>query len=833
MVIKQESIFKRELNRLRREVYLCAKKDNPEQIEQNKYTDLSERIRQDAISNGNLSKRRIDDEIKKTDDAIKYGYSVVRPDLSSAYTQLLWGLTSTLIRRNPDIQKNWTMSDNEYAQSRIWKSLKDSTQARKELLQQSLLLSQTRTGGSYYLRWGDPKSWFYQHPTEKLINIDLEMAMICGLDNTRSVAIHEIGHAELSLFKPQKLQDLVEEIEGINKKRAEKGSLAFDEYKRLNLAIFEQRTRHSLWNAIEDNCVNRYAINHSERVGQNLSKSLNRFMAILEGSPDQTKIQKEWAEGTNPWALKLANLSNLCLSAVFLNNGLFKNTYQDWYGRNVYPDWLSDQPDDNLDTKPLHSTITQNHHLMRLLDLCDGLQGVGHLQPSFADRRIAGQWDKKSQEYCRLRNEIITQIWDTYAEPLFKNLRQEKKLQLEQILEDYQKGGQSCPNGIPIEGFEDMPLPEGMDSDSLPPDNDPNPDKGQSVQDILEGKSNGEPDKIDKPNSSSPMSGRGSGSGGGLDKLPIGNWSDYQAMVKQYQTPIQHVARLIRDLKRSQIESIIPPDAERTLLPTQSFEQFNLKSFRTEQLLRAQGRGVGIQQMKHFDQTVDIVRTIDPTIILSADGSGSMGRFQKDQWTAMGATIQGMCIFTEACRLNDMETFGMIWGGNPIILWQPGDDNETRGRAIHSASNGMSSGTDFAPSIRTKADLLVDYLSKNPNVELGYQHHCVWSDGDLFDRQESCDAYQAYFKYAPQTTVDFAILNKNIKTSMDGLAEDLKLKINPTQFGTLHQNDPSAMVPKMVPQLIGRMRQSRSFTLQSGMVASQKMRQAQQHIKMT
>jgi hypothetical protein len=145
----------------------------------------------------------------------------------------------------------------------------------------------------------------------------------------------------------------------------------------------------------------------------------------------------------------------------------------------------------------------------------------------------------------------------------------------------------------------------------------------------------------------------------------------------------------------------------------------------------------------------------------------------------------------------------------------------------------MHSGTAFAPSVVSKADMLSEYLQQNQNIELGYQHHMIWSDGDLFDSDESFTAYQTYLKYAPQTTVDFAILNNRTDTSIDDLVDNLRLKINPTQFGSLYENDPSAMVPRMVSQLIGRMRQARSFTLQSGFAAGQKMRQAHQILKMT
>jgi hypothetical protein len=555
---------------LRREVYLCAKRNNPQPINEGKYSDLVRKIATQPVGNGLPSfQRTIEDEIKKTQDAIRFGYSVVRPDLSSAHSQLLWGLTSVYIRINPDIQKSWSGGDVPYPQSRIWTSLKDSTQARKERLQQSLLLSQTRTGASYLLRWGDPESWFYQHPTQKLVNIDLEVAMICGFDNTRSVALHEIGHAELSLFKPKKLEDLVAKIRRIEQKLSEKGSLTFDEYKRYSLAIFEQRARHGLWNAIEDNCVDRYAINHAERINQKISQSLNRFMDVIQGSPDQTDLDPERMERANPWAMKLQNLSNICVSAIFVNNGLFNNTYADWHARGIYPDWLSDNPDDKIDTHAQYSDSTQNQHLMRLLDMCDGPKGVGYLQPAFSDRRIAGLWDQKAREYCERRNAIITEIWDVYAEPLFAYLRREKEMQLEQMRENYKSGIPSCENGIPIEGLGDMPKPEGMNEGNKPPIEDPNPDKGQSIKDILEGKPYGDGDKVDKPDGSSRlMPARAAGSSGGLDKLPIGDWSDYQAMVKQYQMPINYVARLIRDLKRSQIESIIPPDVDRTLLPT-------------------------------------------------------------------------------------------------------------------------------------------------------------------------------------------------------------------------------------------------------------------------
>jgi len=68
----KKNIFDIDLNLLRRETYTHAKNQNPQAIDQARYTELVKKIEKDAVHNGLLSDKQISDEIRKLQEAVQY-----------------------------------------------------------------------------------------------------------------------------------------------------------------------------------------------------------------------------------------------------------------------------------------------------------------------------------------------------------------------------------------------------------------------------------------------------------------------------------------------------------------------------------------------------------------------------------------------------------------------------------------------------------------------------------------------------------------------------------------------------------------------------------------
>lgn len=785
-----------------------------------------------------------------------------QPDVSSPRKQLLWGAGLVYLALNgKEARANWPEEDREKKidETAFWDRLKATPTVDEEFTRYAVAMADTKTNPNARLGWGALGSWFYQNPAEHYINLDLGHALIVGLEHTRPIGFHEIGHNEHSTVLPKPMQEIRKKLEAFEKKQ-KAGKVKEEEYKDAMKLSYEYKLRHAIYNATEDNLVNRFALLMSERVAQNQSPSLNHMRAIL-GDVDEGEIlrehQKKMAEKkgeADVWMQKFNNLTMICATAFFMNNGLIKNTKEDWAKLKLKPNWISRDPKPTEDELPFDD-VTKNQDFMDLLQIADGEnpKGVGHIMPSRADRIFGkAHWKKKVDECSEERSALIQKIWDEYADQIFQELLKNFDEMYERMKEMAQQAsngestevedgdgntsqqpqiqapsedagtGQSGGDKKPGQeqdgqgGGEGKEKGQEQDGDGQPGGGDGQ--KGEKISDIIK-RGKGAKDKTDEnADQEGKEQSLGAGSGGGLSKLPVGDWTDYAARKRQYAPHIKRVSRMLEKLRDQQIKELPQPKRERTLLPTDGeFDRFDHSKYVDTEIKKASGKDLERSDIKYFKEQQTKVIVKPPELVILIDGSGSMGRAD-DLSSPMAAAIQAACILSEAAAENDINVYVGIWGNeDPPFIVRPGDDEKKRGKAIEGAAGGLQSGTDLAPAIAKTAREIAENKN-NLSEEYGNTHALVLSDGDIFDAEEAKKHINTLFKNVKLITLDIAVIQgygNRSETSIEKMAKETQTRSGQQQIGTVRNIQANRIADAIVHVLVQKMRRHKSLAVES------------------
>ncbi len=407
-------------------------------------------------------------EIIKIKYALLHGKAPETPNLRLPEMQLLWAAALCFVLNNPGVMRNWAETGGKplmLHETPLWQQLQESPKAKRELVENAFATFEAVRDDEFTMRWGKPGSWFWCDPEGKVVNMDFLYTLIAGFEHTRSVTMHELGHAVLTKKRWPKWLELQEEFKALMEKakvaRKNKKDLTRDEYKQLNLLQIELNMRHQLWNACEDNCVNRYAVNMSDAIGQEFGVSLNHISYTLTGvgivakqnaigeeskKPKKTdaidRAQKR-AEEIKALQDKINNVGHAANMSFFCNNGLFADTPAGWKqsGADIAAigPWSKTAPAGATKAE-IDAIKADKKSFDYLRKLCGSLQGLEHTQPKGRDRLYGRQfWDKRVLSTNDTRNEIIDEIWNIHAEPHWQELKKLLDEEIEEQLKEAEK----------------------------------------------------------------------------------------------------------------------------------------------------------------------------------------------------------------------------------------------------------------------------------------------------------------------------------------------------------------------------------------------------------
>lgn len=481
-------------------------------------------------------RRFFDSELKNVESAIDKGLADQEPNLGRPELQLLWAAALLYIDQNKaelNRDNDWT-AGNFNAQinnTKLWQQVTGSYDALNEMVMHAHYVSEALRRQDTKFRWGKPGSWFYFHPDENIINVDLVLSLTAGFEHSRGILFHEIGHSQLTTrFLPRQVE-IREQMKPMLEKVEKKQKLKRDEYRTLRMLSAEWDLLHKLFDSAENPCVDRYAANMGRHLAQEYGYSLNHtkvtvcgygpvaqkyleykasgqkhdfdpyedqkvdaFIAkqlqgqeknlppelleeMREAVRETLRRQKEEAakkSGPGTASEKFSNVMNFINMTFYRNNGFFPHTESGWRTVNVRPDWIRRTDADAEKYSAADKAAFPHKDMAQLMALCQKLED---LQPRLRDRYYGRDYFiALTDDFAAKRCAVMEEIWDLYLDKYAKEMLLELEEKLDEELNKKKEKGQG----------QDQDQDQDQDGDDQ--DQDQDGQKGQKGQKGKKGK---------------------------------------------------------------------------------------------------------------------------------------------------------------------------------------------------------------------------------------------------------------------------------------------------------------------------------------------------------
>ncbi|TVQ84040.1 MAG: hypothetical protein EA357_04135, partial [Micavibrio sp.] len=431
------------------------------------------------------------DEAQNMLAGLQSGKAPKRPKINSPSKQVLWGAGLTYLALNPDQMKEWDtpVEWQGLEKSALWKQLTETSYATQELLSHAQNVEEVLRHRQTAYKWGKPGSGVGYEQSSNKINIDFMHCLVVGFEHARADVMREIGYAYLSRSYPERMQKVYKEMAPLlvksRKAAAKKGpELSKDEYKQLRLLSAEWQLRHMMFKAAEGNTVNRYVDNLGQVRMQDFGVSLNNSAVTAEGIGFMPP-PKKGGNMTEELARYL-NLVHTVRLSFFQNNDLFENNDASWKQAGVDPQQIRTL--DSLKKRTQSKDGVTHPDFKALLDLCRNDEGLENLQPKQHERLYGDDViERKIRENDKKRNQVITYIWDVYAEELIEKILEQTAEQVEQQMENNEQNKDENKNDH-LQNQDGPPQPQdGQQQDGQQQDGQPQDGQQGQPQDGQQG----------------------------------------------------------------------------------------------------------------------------------------------------------------------------------------------------------------------------------------------------------------------------------------------------------------------------------------------------------
>jgi len=370
----------------------------------------------------------------------------------------------------------------------------------KRLIQEKNLMGSLLLGTiqnkSTTICWGQSGSWFYHDPVANHINMDPGQALLLGLQNSRGVLLHEIGHSQITKDRSPRLKAIRKEVEDLCPKGPRGMRLLPKEKKdRIRVAELSREAsyRETFWQYAEDACVNTYAEVEGLNFTNDIQTALLRVYAVTLLGREAKKAQEEAAKTktgkSNPLKdlidkLKIApgpsspippepSKEQLELEKTLEERlkaaGASYPISRGWMDIESQKDWEligASLNDENLEL--VENLCTELGHSTNPLNPLnqDGSLPIASMQPSIIAKRFElvseSSLAKITNECAQQRNQTIDDLFDKYFLPLIEKLPPPPEPPIIEIeIEGEGEGeGKGKGKGTPKEGEEEQENPK-------------------------------------------------------------------------------------------------------------------------------------------------------------------------------------------------------------------------------------------------------------------------------------------------------------------------------------------------------------------------------------
>jgi hypothetical protein len=384
-------------------------------------------------------------EVDNVMEALKTGKAPFEPNLRNPENQFIWGAALQFLSVNPEVMAGWQtpLTPDLLTKSNLWEQIRKSRDAIEELLAHAYNIRETLRDRDTKYIWGGPGSKVSYNRQKNAITIDLSQVMVMGFEHARADVNRVVAESLLSVKYPKKMQDLYRELAPLLKRAQQAQSkkapkLSKDDYKKLRTLSAEWQLRMMMFNAGEENAVNRYVSNLGQKTLQDFSVSLNNTAVTGRGIG---------LGGLDPMGLdakdaykRYMNLANILMLHFYQKNNLFENTDEAWRSVGTYPDFVrttetlkkrspNDPPADGEGVS--HPDFKYFRSLGERLEKALP-KGAARL---FGQERFEREINRAADE----RNKIIEEIWEKFGEELLQDIMNEVKEQLEEQMKNQQE----------------------------------------------------------------------------------------------------------------------------------------------------------------------------------------------------------------------------------------------------------------------------------------------------------------------------------------------------------------------------------------------------------
>jgi len=699
------------------------------------------------------------------------------------------------------------------------------------------------------ISWGPSGSWFYNDPTANHINMDPGQALLLGLQNSRGILLHEIGHSQITEGRSPKILQLRAKIKALIGEPDENGNCRIPREKIPEIQKLSQELsmRESLWQYTEDATVNTYAEIEGANFTSDIQTALFRCYAT-------TCMNRQEQSKTPGIPKELLDLLSIIYPEIKVAQEIMDEISSRLKAASAsYPiqkGWMDIQNEE--DWKITEAKMTPEN-LEITNRLCgDNPEAIASIQPGLAAKRfeiLSPESLAKITAACATRrNQICDEIFDEFILPLFEKIPPLPKLGGEGdfILGPEKEAGEGKAKpgkGKASEEKEDpqtgdKPTPDDPDKkpdyDKILHGTSPVEDKATTLQEAKDAnearqKELDEEDKKKNENRQTHMREgikASMGSKSPLETLPTG-CGNYQEAAEACRPQIAYVTSI---LKKIALHQRAPRPTSRQILPDHRLgaKSFILDSYLERKKKERAGETLSPDDKKHFlHEDPSHTKPATTHLAFYIDGSGSMSGTQAEK------TMLTLVIFNEASkRVPEIHISAVYSGASKTQLLFAGG-NITQGQEALVASilkTGFASG-DNEICASGLAEMTATVEASLPKTgKVGLTHTLFLTDGGTTLDTSIPKAITALLDNNPLSTFDTTIVDGTRQTNFHNLHDQIVPKHKNQAPGIQTCQNVGEICPSIVSTLLGRIRQFRSFEPQTVATTKQNLKKTKKKL---
>jgi hypothetical protein len=311
--------------------------------------------------------------------------------------------------------------------------------------------------------------------------------------------------------------------------------------------------------------------------------------------------------------------------------------------------------------------------------------------------------------------------------------------------------------------------------------------------------------------------GAGAARGVDLAALAKGDWRDFNKRMLELAPVVNRVADAYKAIRAEQRRQISKRATTHDFMAEDGdvLDRLDRDRMLGARFMQATGQKMSSDDLKTFveDKSVHQDSTIEMSFMI--DGSGSMPLVRlAGGVTAMEVAMQSAAIGYMACRKAGIDSFIVMWGDpEPLVIATPGMDLKLVGERLETLRNGTKSGTSLAPGLTSAVGSLAGHNNKN-GVISGSSHLQIYSDGDIFDADDTMRVLEALSRHSKNLSVDVAVIGASggRGTKMAEVFQQVIDKTGNRVVGLLHGSDPRELPLQIARNMLARVRAIRVVT---------------------